>query len=76
MSRSRGGAPDKMPLEFSCPECGRKVKTTAANVRRSAVRCPGGHAIEVDISQLDGAADEVQRKVNKFVRRFNSRRSR
>ena len=45
---------DDALIEFPCPKCGRTVKTTLGAGRRNvSIPCPGGHAINVDGSELD-----------------------
>lgn len=70
MSKARGFL-DDAPLEFPCPECGRKVKTTVGDGRRNrSIRCAGGHLIEVEGSSLDSATREVEQSLDKIMRRF------
>lgn len=62
---------DKAAISFSCPKCGRAVKTTVGAGRRSrSVRCPGGHMIEVDGSQLNRAAREAEASLERTMRRL------
>lgn len=70
MSNARG-LMDGAPIEAHCPQCGRKVKTTVGAARRGrSVRCPGGHPISVDGSDLDRGTRKVERELNKALRRF------
>ena len=32
-------------VEVECPQCGARLKTTAAEARKGVVRCPNGHEI-------------------------------
>ncbi len=41
-----GGRKDEA-VELECPECGAKVKTTAAQAEKGTVRCPRGHQFAV-----------------------------
>jgi hypothetical protein len=58
---------DKTSLEIDCPSCGRKVKTTVGDARRSpTLRCPSGHEVEVDASQFDRELKKVDRSLADF----------
>lgn len=68
---SANGFLDGAPLEFPCPECGRKVKTSVGDGRRNrSIRCPGGHTIIVDGSDLDRGATQVEKTLNDMMKRF------
>lgn len=70
MSSARGFL-DDAPIEFDCPACGRIVKTTVGDGRRNRpIRCPGGHTITVDGSQLDRSTRDMERKLENIMRRF------
>jgi hypothetical protein len=59
------------PIEFECPSCHATVKTTTGAARRSAtVRCPNGHEIKTEGSQLDRETRKVERAVDDLLRRF------
>ncbi len=59
---------DGAEIEVPC-ECGRVVKTTVRELRRSpTLQCPEGHTIVVDGSQFDRdlqPVDEALKKLNK-----------
>lgn len=62
---------DDAEFEFSCPECGRTVKTTVGAGRRNrSIRCSSGHTITVDGSQLDRATRDAERSLDKVMRRL------
>jgi hypothetical protein len=67
------GLLDSSPLEFECPECGAKVKTTIGRARRSpTVRCMRGHEIKVEASQFDRELRGVDRAFNDLQRTFRT----
>jgi hypothetical protein len=56
------GMLDDSPIEFDCPECGSRVRTTIGRARRSpTVRCTRGHEIRIDGSQFDRELHGVDR---------------
>jgi hypothetical protein len=62
---------DKESLEFDCPECGRTVRTTVGDARKSrTVRCPGGHTIQQDGASLDRGARKMERSIENLLKRF------
>jgi Zn finger protein HypA/HybF involved in hydrogenase expression len=63
------GIIDRAPIEFECPECNRKVKTTIGEARRNrSIRCPGGHTIKVDGSQLDRETRKIEQQLGRVGR--------
>ncbi len=63
------GSFDSEPLEFECPDCGSKVRTTYGSARRNPkLRCPRGHEIQLEASQLDGALRAVDKALADFKR--------
>lgn len=53
---------DNSPIEFDCPECGSRVRTTVGRTRQSpTVRCMRGHEIKIDGSQFDRELRGVDR---------------
>ncbi len=62
---------DKEPLEFECPECNAKVRTTIGDARRSkTLTCPNGHTIRTDGSQLDRETRKVERAIDDVIGKF------
>lgn len=58
---------DNTPIEFKCPECGRKLKSSVGAARRSrTVRCSGGHSVKLEGAQFD----KQLRDLTKTLRRF------
>ena len=45
-------------VELECPDCGARVKTTAADVEKGVVRCPRGHEFAV-MGMLDSPDEET-----------------
>lgn len=71
MGKNARGFLDHAPLEWPCPECGRTIKTTVGDGRRNrSIRCPGGHTIEVEGSDLDRATRRMEQSVDRILRRF------
>lgn len=60
------GILDMAELEFKCPKCRRKVKTTVGAGRRNrSIRCPSGHTIEVEGSgSIEGRAKSSDPSTN------------
>lgn len=61
-----------LDVDFPCPECGKTVKATVADVARQATkRCPNGHSIRL-VDQGGGAKktqramDDLTRAIKKF----------
>ncbi|MHB1475671.1 MAG: hypothetical protein ACYCV4_19020 [Dermatophilaceae bacterium] len=59
-------------FDFKCPECGRSVKATVAEVGRQATkRCPNGHSIKLvdkggEARNTQRAMDDLERTIKKF----------
>jgi DNA-directed RNA polymerase subunit RPC12/RpoP len=65
------GFVDNRNVEVRCPKCGRTVKQTIGDARRSrSIRCPGGHTINVDGSQLDRGTRQVEKAHDDLMRRL------
>ncbi|NCT90145.1 hypothetical protein GXB85_04150 [Cellulomonas sp. APG4] len=64
-----------LDFKFDCPECGRSVKATVAEVGRQATkRCPNGHSIKLvdkggDARRAQSAMDDLERSLKRFGRR-------
>ena len=68
MSSARGFL-DKTKIDLDCPECGQKVAQTIGEARRNrSIRCPGGHTIEVDGSQLDRETRKIEQQLGRLGR--------
>lgn len=67
---------DNSRLDIACPLCAARVATTLGRARRSpTVRCPRGHSIRVEASQLDRelrktdrAFDDLRRTLRRLGR--------
>jgi hypothetical protein len=56
-------------LDFNCPGCDAPVKITLGEARRSpTMRCPNGHTIDIDASDLDRKTKEVERAMRDLDR--------
>ncbi|MDP9381574.1 MAG: hypothetical protein M3Q29_15785 [Chloroflexota bacterium] len=56
----------KAKVDFPCPECGVNMHSTLDEVRRrSTVRCPRGH--QVELVDKGGELGKVNRELDKLV---------
>lgn len=65
---------DGAEIDVDCPECGGVVNAKVGELRRSpTLRCPNGHEIHVDGSQLDAdlrPADRAMADFDRSIRNF------
>jgi DNA-directed RNA polymerase subunit RPC12/RpoP len=63
---------DKEEISFPCPKCGRTVKQRIGDGRTNrSIRCPGGHTIHVDGTDLDRGTRQVEQSLDKLFGRFD-----
>ncbi|HEX4466967.1 MAG TPA: hypothetical protein VH025_07255 [Solirubrobacteraceae bacterium] len=65
---------DGAEIDVDCPDCGGVASARVGELRRSStLRCPNGHEIEVDGSQLDAdlrPADRAMAHFDRSIRNF------
>jgi hypothetical protein len=63
------GVVDGSTIDFQCPPCSASVRTNIGEARRSpTLRCPRGHEIKVDGSQIDRELRSVDREFDNLQR--------
>lgn len=65
------GFVDNQTINVPCPQCRRKVAARVGQLKRDpTLRCPAGHAFDVDAKQLVRDLEQVEKSIANFGKGF------